>query len=104
MVVTGAGGSIGSEIVRQVVKFSPAHVAMVDVAESPLYELEMEFLDTPEGSITEPVIADIRNRERMQNVFRTVRPEISFHAAAYKHVPLMENNPAESIYTNLHGT
>lgn len=104
VVVTGAAGSIGSEIVRQVVKFSPAHVAMVDVAESPLYELEMDFLDIPEGDITEPVIADIRNRERMENVFRTFRPQIIFHAAAYKHVPLMENNPAESIYTNVHGT
>lgn len=104
ILITGAAGSIGSEIVRQVLKFGPAKVVMLDSAESPLYDLELEIGELRQSNITEPVIADIRNHERMENVFRTFRPQIVFHAAAYKHVPMMENNPSEAILTNVLGT
>jgi FlaA1/EpsC-like NDP-sugar epimerase len=104
ILITGAAGSIGSEIVRQVLRFNPAKVIMLDCAESPMYDLELETNEMRQGKVTEPVIADIRNQERMLNVFRTFRPQIVFHAAAYKHVPMMENNPSEAILTNVKGT
>ena len=104
ILITGAAGSIGSEIVRQVLRFNPEKVIMLDSAESPLHDLEMETAELKSGNRTEPVIADIRNLERMTNVFRTFRPQIVFHAAAYKHVPMMENNPSEAILTNVLGT
>ncbi|MDQ3049918.1 MAG: polysaccharide biosynthesis protein [Bacteroidota bacterium] len=104
ILITGAAGSIGSELVRQVLRFNPEKVIMLDSAESPLYELELETAEARADHRTEPVIADIRNRERMANVFRTFRPQLVFHAAAYKHVPMMENNPSEAILTNVLGT
>ncbi|MBK7388358.1 MAG: polysaccharide biosynthesis protein [Bacteroidetes bacterium] len=104
ILITGAAGSIGSEIVRQVLRFNPAKVIMLDCAESPMYDLELETSEMRQGKVTEPVIADIRNHDRMLNVFRTFRPQIVFHAAAYKHVPMMENNPSEAILTNVKGT
>lgn len=104
ILITGAAGSIGSELVRQVLRYNPEKVIMLDSAESPLYELELETAEIRADHRTEPVIADIRNRERMANVFRTFRPQLVFHAAAYKHVPMMENNPSEAILTNVLGT
>ena len=104
ILITGAAGSIGSEIVRQVLRFNPAKVIMLDCAESPMYDLELETSEMRQGKVAEPVIADIRNHDRMLNVFRTFRPQIVFHAAAYKHVPMMENNPSEAILTNVKGT
>ena len=106
ILVTGAAGSIGSELVRQILPFQPALLVMVDIAESPLYELELEIKDNPETAHQrfETVIGDIRNMDRMRNVFATFRPEIIFHAAAYKHVPVMELNPSESILNNVMGT
>jgi len=104
ILITGAAGSIGSEIVRQVLPFNPSKIIMVDYAESPLYELELEIQDLSTVCDAEPVIGDIRNTERMRNVFATFRPDYVFHAAAYKHVPMMENNPSESILTNVCGT
>ncbi|HSH67188.1 MAG TPA: nucleoside-diphosphate sugar epimerase/dehydratase [Bacteroidia bacterium] len=104
ILVTGAAGSIGSEIVRQVIRFSPKRIILLDQAESPLYEMEMELYDKYKQQSYKVVIGDIRNRERMENVFRTYQPEIVFHAAAYKHVPMMEHNPSESILTNVFGT
>lgn len=104
VLITGAAGSIGSEIARQVASFRPGHLILLDQAESPLYELELELKDHfPELSF-EVVMGDVRNTERMENVFRTFRPELIYHAAAYKHVPMMENNPSESILTNVLGT
>lgn len=104
VLITGAAGSIGSEIARQVASFRPGHLILLDQAESPLYELELELKDHfPELSF-EVVMGDVRNKERMENVFRTFRPELIYHAAAYKHVPMMENNPSESILTNVLGT
>lgn len=104
ILVTGAAGSIGSEIVRQLTPFVPKKIILLDQAESPLYDMEMELLDKYKQQPFEIVIGDIRNKSRMDNVFRTFKPEIVFHAAAYKHVPMMENNPSESIITNVLGT
>ncbi|MCB9335187.1 MAG: polysaccharide biosynthesis protein [Flavobacteriales bacterium] len=104
ILITGAAGSIGSEIVRQVIPFSPKKIILLDQAESPLYDMEMELNDYKNNIPYEIVIGDIRNIERMENVFNTFNPNIVFHAAAYKHVPMMENNPSESILTNVLGT
>ena len=104
ILVTGAAGSIGSEIVRQVIKFNPKKIILVDQAESPLYEMEMELHDKYKQQQYEIVMGDIRNKDRMENVFKTFAPSIVFHAAAYKHVPMMENNPSESIFTNVLGS
>jgi len=104
ILVTGAAGSIGSEIVRQVIRFHPKKIILLDQAESPLYEMEMELFDKYKDQSYEIVMGDIRNKERMENVFKTFQPQIVFHAAAYKHVPMMENNPSESIFTNVSGT
>lgn len=104
ILVTGAAGSIGSEIVRQLIAFLPEKIIMLDNAESPLYELELEIKEEKKFLKAESVIADVRNAERMRNVFRTFQPDIVFHAAAYKHVPMMENNPSEGILTNVLGT
>ena len=104
ILVTGAAGSIGSEIVRQVILFNPKKIILLDQAESPLYEMEMELHDNYSKQSYEVVIGDIRNIERLEKVFNTFHPQIVFHAAAYKHVPMMENNPSESILTNVLGT
>lgn len=104
VLVTGAAGSIGSEIVRQLLRFKPKKIVLLDQAESPLYDLEMELTDRNKEQQIEVVIGDIRNKERMENVFGTFKPHIVYHAAAYKHVPMMENNPSESIFTNIFGT
>lgn len=104
ILVSGAAGSIGSEIVRQVIRFGPKKIILLDQAESPLYDMEMELFDKYKQQSYEIVMGDIRNKERMENVFKTFQPEIVFHSAAYKHVPMMENNPSESISTNVLGT
>lgn len=104
MLVTGAAGSIGSELVRQILPFNPSKLVLLDQAESPLYELERELLDEKNISCIEVVIGDIRSKERMERVFNHFKPRVVFHAAAYKHVPLMENNPSEALLTNVHGT
>jgi len=104
ILITGAAGSIGRELVKQVIPFHPSRLYMLDIAESPLYELEYEVHEMKKLCYTEPVIGDVRNAERMRNVFRSFKPNIVFHAAAYKHVPMMENNPSESILTNILGT
>ena len=104
ILITGAAGSIGSEIARQLLKFSPKKIYLLDQAESGLYDLQNELSEKYSSDLFEMVIADIRNPERMENVFKTFNPEIVYHAAAYKHVPLMEDNPSESILTNVFGT
>lgn len=104
VLVTGAAGSIGSEIVRQLCSYNAARVVMLDQAESALYNLESELKEKGIYECTESVIADIRNFQRIENVFNTFKPDIVFHAAAYKHVPLMEDNPSEAILTNVQGT
>ncbi len=104
ILITGAAGSIGSELARQCAKFNPSLLILLDQAESPLHELDLEFSEKSISCRYEVVIADIRNTERMRHVFNTFKPDLVFHAAAYKHVPMMENNPSESIYTNILGT
>ncbi len=104
VLVTGAAGSIGSELVRQILKFNPEKIYLLDQAESPLYEIESELSEKFPSSKFETVLADVRSRERMENVFRTFQPQIVYHAAAYKHVPMMEHNPSESLLTNVLGT
>jgi FlaA1/EpsC-like NDP-sugar epimerase len=104
VLVTGAAGSIGSELVRQIAHYRPRKLILLDQAESPLYEMEMELKDGMKEGKFEIVIGDVRNAERIENLFRTFRPQVVFHAAAYKHVPMMENNPSESVFTNVLGT
>lgn len=104
ILVTGAAGSIGSEIVRQLIPFQPKKIILLDQAESPLYDMQLELFDKYKQQMYDVVIGDIRNKERMDNVFRTFLPQVVFHAAAYKHVPIMESNPSESILTNVLGT
>lgn len=102
VLVTGAAGSIGSEIVRQIIPFGPDKIVLLDQAESPLYEMELEIKKRSDKA--EFVIGDVRNSRRMERLFQAMQPEIIFHAAAYKHVPLMEENPAEAVRTNALGT
>lgn len=104
VLVTGAAGSIGSEIVNQVLSYKPAMVILCDQAESPLHEIKLEVEDKFPNVPTTIFIADIRNFQRMQKLFSDYRPEVVFHAAAYKHVPLMEENPSEAVLANVLGT
>ncbi len=104
VLVTGAAGSIGSEIVRQVLQFNPVELVLVDQAESALYDLELELARMESVVPVSFVIGDIRNKPRVRHIFRQYRPEVVFHAAAYKHVPLMENNAVEAVATNILGT
>ncbi len=104
VLVTGGAGSIGSEMVRQILKFGPAKVMVLDQAESALYDMELELKETFSENNFEIVLADIRNMERMRRVFAYFKPDYVYHAAAYKHVPMMENNPSESIMTNVFGS
>lgn len=104
VMVTGAAGSIGSEIVRQALYYNPEWIIMVDQAESDLFEIENE-LKLKKGTLRiYPVIADITNEDRMECIFKEYRPEIIFHAAAYKHVPMMEKNSSEAVICNIKGT
>jgi FlaA1/EpsC-like NDP-sugar epimerase len=101
--ITGAAGSIGSEIARQVASFNAKKFVLIDQAESPLYELQQEFVQNGVLNFVAEV-ADIRDENRMQQLFSTYKPHFVFHAAAYKHVPLMEENPYEAIRVNVCGT
>ena len=104
VLITGAAGSIGSEIVRQVLSFHPKVVLMLDQAETPLHQLTLETQALATNTIIYSVIADVRSKKAMESVFATYRPQVVYHAAAYKHVPLMEENPAQAIVTNVKGT
>ncbi len=100
ILVTGAAGSIGSEISKQCAQYEPKYLVLLDQAETPLYELEYSL----NRKNIEVVIGDVANEGRMDHVFRAFKPDIVFHAAAYKHVPLMEDNPYEAVNTNIFGT
>ncbi|MEL7587617.1 MAG: nucleoside-diphosphate sugar epimerase/dehydratase [Prolixibacteraceae bacterium] len=104
VLVTGAAGSIGSEIVRQLMAFESRKVILLDQAESPLYNLQNELLNTYPASRFEVVIASVTDRHRMRQVFEAFRPQYVFNAAAYKHVPLMEDAPYQAIRVNIGGT
>jgi FlaA1/EpsC-like NDP-sugar epimerase len=104
ILITGAAGSIGSEIVRQVLTYEPEMVILCDQAESALYEIQLEMEERFPRANIKIFISNIRNYKRMQIIFNEGRPEIVFHAAAYKHVPMMENHPSEAIITNVMGS
>ncbi len=103
ILITGAAGSIGSEIVRQAAYYSYKNLILVDQAESALYDLQQELLSKGVTNFV-PIVADIRDHQRMETIFEKFRPNMVFHAAAYKHVPLMESNPCEAIKINVLGT
>jgi len=104
ILITGAAGSIGSEIVRQVLNFSPKKVIVVDHAETPLHNLCLETQGMNVNTKIVAVIADVRSKKALEKVFKSYTPHVVFHAAAYKHVPLMEENPSQAIQTNIKGT
>lgn len=104
VLVTGAAGSIGSGLVRQIVAFEAKKIIMLDQAESALYDFSNELISNDQFDNIEVVVGDIRNKSRMEMLFKTFHPKYVFHAAAYKHVPLMEDNPYEAVVTNVKGT
>ena len=104
ILITGAAGSIGSGLVKQIAKFQPALLILFDQAESGLYDLQWEILDETPDVKFEIVIGDVTHEKRVENLIKSFSPEIIFHAAAYKHVPLMELNPSEAVKTNVLGS
>ncbi len=103
VLITGAGGTIGSELARQVAAAAPARVLLLDASERAVYEIDLDLRERGHGALVEPVIGDVRNREAMDEVFAAWQPEIVLHAAAFKHVPLMEANPVEAVRVNVGG-
>ncbi|MDO9551103.1 nucleoside-diphosphate sugar epimerase/dehydratase [Rhodonellum sp.] len=104
VMVTGAAGSIGSELCRQIIHYRPKLLILVDQAESPLYDIEQGLKDFGIFTPFKVILSDVRDRRKMKGIFRTYNPQVVFHAAAYKHVPMMENYPEESIRCNVLGT
>ena len=104
VMVTGAAGSIGSELCRQIARLKPGRLVLFEIAESPLFDFEMEMREKFPTLELLPVIGDIRDRGRVEEVMRAYRPAIVYHAAAYKHVPMMEMHPVEAVKTNVMGT
>jgi FlaA1/EpsC-like NDP-sugar epimerase len=104
VMVTGAGGSIGSELCRQLCRFQPKKLILVERFENALFEIHRELLASSSGEVVDPRVADVCDARRMQQLFSELRPEVVFHAAAHKHVPMMEQNPGEAIKNNVHGT
>ena len=102
--ITGAAGSIGSEIMRQVAQFNPYELILVDQAETPLHDIRLELLDKWRNLSAVTIVADITNLKRMEAIFEEHKPQYIFHAAAYKHVPMMEDNVSEAIQVNVGGT
>lgn len=104
VMVTGAAGSIGSEICRQLAKFQIKQLICLDMGETPMHNLRLELEEKYPSLHFVPIIGDVRSQERLEFVFRSYHPQVVFHAAAYKHVPLMEENPCEAIRVNVYGT
>lgn len=104
VLITGAGGSIGSELCRQVARFEPECLFLLGRGENSIYEIDQELKETFPALHKTPIIADVRDRGRLEQVFREYRPTVVFHAAAHKHVPLMENAPDEAVKNNVFGT
>jgi len=104
VLVTGAAGSIGSGLVRQIARYNPRLLVLFDQAESPLYEIQLEILQSFPDCTIEVIIGDVCNQKRLEQLFMRFQPSWVFHAAAYKHVPMMEDNPSEAIATNIRGT
>jgi FlaA1/EpsC-like NDP-sugar epimerase len=104
VLVTGAAGSIGSEIVRQLTNFKPSKIILYDQAETPMYDIDLSLREDLKFFDFEAVIGDVRDKARLEAVFKKYKPDIVYHAAAYKHVPMMESNPKEGVNTNVFGT
>lgn len=104
ILITGAAGSIGSEIVRQIAQFHPQKLILIDQAETPLHDIRLMMARQFADIEAETIVSDICMKVRMEEIFEMYRPDYVFHAAAYKHVPMMENNPGESIRNNVNGT
>ena len=104
ILITGAAGSIGSELSKQIASFSPAKLILVDQAETPMHSLRLSMAQKYPDITTETIVTSITNKERMESLFREHRPDYVFHAAAYKHVPMMEDNPSEAVQNNIVGT
>ena len=104
VLITGAAGSIGSELARQIIGFKPSKIIILDQAETPLHYLSAELEKLNSETVIKTVIGDVRNRTTLQEVFINFKPEVVYHAAAYKHVPMMEENPAQAIFANVTGT
>src|SRR5256885_7751865 len=104
VLITGAGGSIGSELARQVARFRPRRIVLLERAESPLYFIYREVSEACPGAEVVPALASVTNADRLQEIFETCRPDYVFHAAAYKHVPMLEANVLEGVWNNVVGT
>ena len=104
ILITGAAGSIGSEIARQVALFRPSHLILIDQAETPMHDVRLFMAQSHRDLHVETIVTSICNQEHMEKIFAQYRPEYVFHAAAYKHVPMMEDNPAEAVQNNIYGT
>ncbi len=104
VLITGSAGSIGSELVRQIARFAPAEMMLIDQAETPQHDIRLMMKEQYGGITAHTLVASICNERRMESVFGSFRPDYVFHAAAYKHVPMMEDNPSESIENNVWGT
>ena len=104
ILISGAAGSIGSEITRQVFSFEPTKIIILDQAETPLHELRLELNKIKSNTKIRNILADIRDLDSLESIFKSYKPDIVYHAAAYKHVPIVEENPSQAIYTNVVGT
>ena len=104
VLITGSAGSIGSEMVNQVAKFAPAAMMLIDQAETPEHDIRLMMAKNYPQIPTETIVTSICNQERMEDIFQKFKPDYVFHAAAYKHVPMMENNPSEAVTNNIYGT
>lgn len=104
ILITGSAGSIGSEMVRQIAKYSPAKLILIDSAETPQHDIRLMMAKQFPDIKAETIVTTICSKSRMEHIFKTYLPDYVFHAAAYKHVPMMENNPCESIQNNVYGT
>ncbi len=104
VLVTGAGGSIGSELCRQICRFDPKTIILFERSESPLYEIDLELRRDCHGPTIVPVLGDIRDKDHLRKVFESMRPQSVFHAAAYKHVPMLEIQPWKALDNNITGT
>jgi FlaA1/EpsC-like NDP-sugar epimerase len=104
VIVTGAGGTIGSELARQVAAFAPSTLVLIDNGEFALWQIDMELAETHPSVRRQSLIADVRDEARIRSAFEAIRPELVFHAAALKHVPIVEDNPLEGLLTNAAGT
>ena len=104
IMITGSAGSIGSEIVRQIATLNPKELVLVDQAETPQHDLQLMLRSSFPDLKSDVIVTSICNKKRMEHIFRQYKPDFVFHAAAYKHVPMMEDNPSESVYNNVYGT